>query len=125
MLAALLVVLSLVAPRPAGAADPHVTQANVRQTICQPGYTATVRPPVTFTAPIKAKLVGYGYLSDYQLDHLIPLELGGAPRDLRNLWVEPIAEAHRKDHEENRLHREVCASRMTLRTAQRRIVRYH
>jgi hypothetical protein len=28
-------------------------------------------------------------LSDYELDHLIPLELGGAPAEAANLWPEP------------------------------------
>jgi hypothetical protein len=35
----------------------------------------------------------YGYtdhhLSDFEEDHLIPLELAGAPADIRNLWPEP------------------------------------
>ena len=30
-----------------------------------------------------------GSTSDYQEDHFISLELGGAPRDARNLWPEP------------------------------------
>ena len=31
--------------------------------------------------------------SNYEFDHLIPLSLGGALRDPRNLWFEPIAGA--------------------------------
>jgi hypothetical protein len=36
------------APVP-GEVDAHVTQATIPSTICQPGYTAKVRPPRKFT----------------------------------------------------------------------------
>ena len=63
-----------------------------------------------------------GNLSDYEEDHLIPLELGGAPRDPQNLWPEPRYEAggytaSDKDTVENRLEREVCADDLTLADA--------
>ena len=39
------------------------------------------------------QIAEYGYAdtstADYEEDHLIPLELGGAPRDPNNLWPEP------------------------------------
>jgi len=54
----------------------------------------------------------------YEFDHLIPRELGGAD-DVRNLWPQPIAEARVKDRQENRLHRDVCAGRLSLAAAQR------
>jgi hypothetical protein len=43
-----------------------------------------VRPPTTYTNKLKAQQIAeYGYsdtsLSDYEEDHLIPLELGDAP----------------------------------------------
>jgi hypothetical protein len=66
-----------------------------------------------------------GSPSLYELDHLIPLELGGAPSSVANLWPEPWAGpdgAHAKDAVENRLHAEVCARRQSLAEAQRRIV---
>src|SRR4249920_1594275 len=76
-----------------GATDPRVTQSNIARTICVPGYTKTVRPRVSMTTPIKrTQLVAYGDrgpLSSYELDHLIPLELGGAPASVANLWPEP------------------------------------
>ena len=43
------------APIP-GAIDPHVTQATIQRTICQRGYTATVRPPRQVTDAIKRQL---------------------------------------------------------------------
>jgi len=56
----------------------------------------------------------------YEIDHLVPRELGGAD-DVKNLWPQPwVGEynAHDKDWLENRLHRDVCAGTMTLKTAQ-------
>ena len=77
-----------------GAVNPAVTQANIQQTICERGYTKTIRPPVSYTEPLKRRqLREYGYADQhiwhYEEDHLVPLEVGGAPRDPRNLWPEP------------------------------------
>jgi hypothetical protein len=109
--------------------DPHVTAANIHQTICVSGYTRKVRPPASYTDKLKIQqLAAYGYAdrkpADYEEDHLIPLELGGSPRDPRNLWPEPRYGAYPasvKDGVENRLHTEVCAGSLTLAEAQRRI----
>ena len=112
-----------------GATDPRVTQANIGSTICTRGYTATVRPPVNVTERIKIeRMAAYGLagqpLSAEELDHLIPLELGGAPADLANLWPEPWtgnANAHMKDAVETFLNREVCRGTIQLADAQRMI----
>jgi hypothetical protein len=56
-----------------------------------------------------------------ELDHLISRELGGAD-DVRNLWPQSRSgpwNSKMKDRLENRLHREVCAGRITLEDAQR------
>jgi len=107
------------APIP-GAVDSHVTQATIHDTICEPGYSAKVRPPQKFTDSIKRRLVNRlpGSSQDYELDHLIPLGLGGHPTSANNLWVQAWPEAASKDRDELRLHREVCAGRMTLEQAQ-------
>ena len=63
-------------------------------------------------------------LSEYELDHLIPLELGGAPEDIANLWPQPWngdANAHMKDAVEVFLNREVCRGNLPLAEAQREI----
>jgi hypothetical protein len=61
--------------------------------------------------------------SDYELDHIVPLELGGCADCLTNLWMEPLTSpgAHEKDRVENYLHREVCNDRIPLEQAQKMI----
>jgi hypothetical protein len=107
-----------------GAVDPHVTQTTIRDTICQRGYTAKVRPPRQFTDTIKRRLLNGlpGSPQDYELDHLIPLGLGGHPTSANNLWLQSWPEAAMKDRDELRLHREVCTGRMTLEQAQHEMV---
>ena len=61
--------------------------------------------------------------SHYEYDHLVPLELGGATNDGRNLWPEPGATPNPKDAVEDTLNREVCDGTMTLARAQRLIVK--
>jgi hypothetical protein len=68
----------------------------------------------------------YGYYAGhsaaaYEEDHLVPLELGGAPSDPKNLWPEahsPKPGSYQKDAEENLLHARVCSHRLRLSTAQ-------
>jgi hypothetical protein len=64
-----------------------------------------------------------GSPSDYEEDHLISLELGGAPRDPRNLWPEPITRARAVDVIESRLRRQICAGTLTLAQGQAEISR--
>ncbi len=77
------------APVP-GEVHTHVTQSTIHSTICEHGYTAKVRPPRKFTDAIKRRLVNGlpGSLQDYELDHLIPLGLGGHPTSANNLWLQ-------------------------------------
>jgi hypothetical protein len=109
-----------------GKADSAVTQANIKSTICVRGYTKTVRPPVTYTNKLKRKLMATLHLPgaprDYELDHRIPLEVGGCGRCTANLWMEPLDEARRKDLAENALHAAVCSGTMSLLDAQNMIV---
>lgn len=105
-----------------GVVDPAVTQANIQQTICVVGYTRTVRPPTSYTSPLeRAQMILYGFTDSPDLheeDHLIPLQLGGSPRDPANLWPEPDASPNAKDVYEGRLKRAVCAGTVTLAAAQ-------
>jgi len=117
-----------VLPDPActpGATNPDVTQASIGSTICRAGYTGTIRPAAYTSALKRQQIVAYGYPdtnpADYEEDHLISLELGGAPRDQRNLWPEPGHSPNAKDTVENVLHSRVCAGTLALAEAQRRI----
>jgi hypothetical protein len=107
-----------------GAVDAEVTQDNIQETICVTGYTTRVRPPTGFTNRLKRELMEENKLpgepSDYELDHVIPLELGGCGDCLTNLWMEPLTHpgAHEKDRVENYLHRAVCDGQITLADAQ-------
>jgi hypothetical protein len=110
--------------RTPGVLNPDVTQANIRSTICRSGWTTTIRPPVEYTNPLKARQMRQygdsGSLSDYQEDHLISLELGGNPTDPRNLWPEPYPRAADVDKIENELNSEVCSGQLTLAQAQQK-----
>jgi len=110
--------------RTPGVLNPNVTQANIRSTICRDGWTATIRPPVSYTNALKRRQMRQygetGSMSDYQEDHLISLELGGNPTDPRNLWPEPYPRASDVDQIENELNAEVCSGRLTLAEAQQR-----
>jgi hypothetical protein len=110
--------------RTPGVLNPDVTQADIRSTICRRGWTATVRPPVSYTNALKARQMAEygetGAVSDYQEDHLISLELGGDPTDPRNLWPEPYPRASQVDAIENELNAQVCDGSLSLAEAQQR-----
>ena len=123
--------------RTPGAINPVATQDNLAATVCKPGWAKSVRPPSAYTSALKVvQILEYGYAdrnpSHYQEDHLVPLELGGAPRDKRNLWPEPLTVtladgttigANEKDDLEDALHLQVCAGTVLLADAQLRIAR--
>jgi hypothetical protein len=108
-----------------GSVDPAVSQADIGSTMCRSGYTETVRPPESQTEQFKWNVAEPAYgQSDVsgELDHLVPLELGGS-NDATNLWVEAGPLPNHKDAVENALHREVCDGTLPLRAAQREIAR--
>jgi hypothetical protein len=114
-----------------GAINPAVTQASIGATICRAGWSSSVRPTERVTEPEKlASMRAYGArgaASGFEYDHYVPLELGGAVNDPRNLWPEPDYARpapfylNPKDHLEDALHRLVCNGEMTLARAQRLI----
>jgi len=111
-----------------GVSNPAVTQKNIGSTICVVGYTKTIRPPASYTTALKRKQLASGYnlngdlsTADYEEDHLVPLEIGGHPSAVGNLWPEPrsgIFSAGLKDKLENKLHLFICAGKVTLAVAQ-------
>jgi hypothetical protein len=102
-----------------------VTQSNIQSTICVSGWTDTVRPPTSYTNPLKVQgIADYGYsdtnVADYEEDHLVPLELGGNPTDPGNLWPEPhygSPTSSTKDGVETKLKNAVCNGTVTLSAA--------
>lgn len=110
-----------------GTADPAVTQDNIGLTICVPGYTKTVRPPTSYTNRIKRELLETNYkgreeIDSVQLDHLIPLNVGGHPTSRENLWLQSYSDEHDasyKDRCEVATGRAVCQGRVGLIEAQK------
>jgi hypothetical protein len=93
--------------RPDSTLTPGVVMTTDVAKICKSGYSSTVR---SVNSAEKAQVASAyhfsGASSTVEFDHLISLELGGS-NDLKNLWPEPIADAHIKDALENYLHAEV------------------
>lgn len=109
--------------------NPQLTPGAVLTTdlsrICVPGYTKTVR----HTSGELKHFIYREYHIDprgghYEIDHLIPLEVGGADV-AANLWPESYDtepwNAQVKDRLENYLHAEVCAGSIPIEQAQREI----
>jgi hypothetical protein len=115
-----------------GATDPEVSEANIKDSICKVTHftwTEGHMPPASFLEPIeKEQLKQYGYtdsnLKHYQMDHLIPLSLGGHPTDPKNIWPQVLVtkwSARRKDYLEEKLHDKVCKGEISLKDAQEQI----
>ena len=112
------------------AINTQVNQRNIETTVCLKGWTKTMRPPASFTNGIKhIKFRQYGIaeseLDNFELDHLVPLSIGGATEDPRNLWPQPRFgnwTAADKDTLEKSLHRQVCDGKIPLVEAQRAVM---
>ncbi|WP_254897329.1 hypothetical protein [Amycolatopsis sp. Hca4] len=107
-----------------GAVNPAVRQDTIEDTICRTGWTKTIRPPTSKTTTMKAASARSYDLAPAdkgEYDHLVSLELGGAPDDPRNLWVEPGKIPNPKDAVENKLHAAVCSGLIPLVPAQKAI----
>jgi hypothetical protein len=121
---------------PDRALTPGVVASSDAKEVCAAGYASRVRPRGALWRRLKdgaysrygiergkRSILGSNGMRypAYEVDHLIPLELGGDPVDPRNLWPEPIVSAKDKDVVENELHARVCGAQMTLEAAQRLI----
>jgi len=94
--------------------------------ICTPGYASSAR---NVSVTLKKKVysaydIAYPQAKgEYEVDHLIPLELGG-DNSIANLFpesAEPTPGFHEKDLVENYLHDQACAGAIPLHTAQMQI----
>jgi hypothetical protein len=110
--------------------DPQLTPGAALEVttadMCVPGYPKKVRE---VPDPVKRQVyAAYGIQNHashaYEIDHLIPLELGGS-NALTTLWPQSYQtqpwNAHVKDRLEHALHRLVCSGQLPLDTAQRDI----
>jgi hypothetical protein len=94
--------------------------------ICASGYATAHRMSYADSSRIKWQMmdkIGATNGSSYQLDHIIPLELGGS-NSMSNLALEPIARASIKDQWENYYHNQYCAGKIGLKQAQEEVIRY-
>lgn len=118
-----------------GLPDPRCTPGAVRPgvtltDICAFRYSHQVRPPQSYTEPLKlAQIRAYhlpGQVRDYEEDHLVPLSIGGAPRNPANLWPESRYGPHNaseKDELESWAARMACAARLPLARLQHAMAR--
>ena len=106
-----------------GSIDPIVTQSDIRATICKGGWTDPhLRPPESQTETFKYGVAYPAFATpradESELDHLVPLELGGS-NDATNLWPEVgKPSGNPKDKVENALNAAVCDGRVSLAAAQ-------
>lgn len=106
-----------------GAVFPEAT----RETVCVSGYSASVR---SVPGSLKKKIFAlYGIdpkSGRFEVDHLIPLELGGS-NSVKNLWPQSFTShpynARAKNRLENRLRKMVCSGAITLKKAQEAIAK--
>lgn len=119
-----------VAGQPPILPDPVLTPGDILAAgpddVCVIGYSASVRDvPLELKRQVYAEYgIRHHRRGDYEVDHLISLELGGS-NSIKNLWPESYLtqpwNASVKDQLENELHDEVCAGQIDLPTAQRLI----
>ena len=117
----LLAILTIGPLRP----DPRLTPGVVRQDLTKTEICATKwgRDHRAVTDSMRQEVMRrYGLPWSkhhlYEIDHLIPRDLGGAD-DVRNLWPQLLWDAkHVKDPLEVRLNNQVCAGELSLKTAQ-------
>jgi hypothetical protein len=108
----------------------RVAQETIKDTICKSGWAKDVRgKSSSWQQTKKRKLLqreGYHWLGAgalFQLDHIVPIELGGAVEDDSNVVLQPIREATCKDGVEHCLSAKVCKGEVLLAEAQKAIAR--
>ena len=110
---------------PDPACSPGAVLTTDVRTICKVGYTKTVR---NVSVTTKKKVfqeysIPWSAHSNYEVDHIISLELGGS-NDISNLFPESYLiknGARVKDVFENYLHKQVCNGSTTITEAQSEI----
>jgi hypothetical protein len=91
--------------------------------ICTPGYSKKVRnvPQAVKEQAYKLYNITSREPGEYEVDHLISLELGGS-NSIKNLWPESFRtepwNARVKDKLENKLHEMICSDKIDIHPAQ-------
>lgn len=119
-----LVMMAASSAASAQALNPDVTAETIGETVCVRGYTRTVRPGSAWLRRLKISLLAaMGEPAEaahrYQLDHMMPLVLGGAAREVENYRLQPWGEAQYKDRLERKLGCLVCSGKVPLAEARR------
>jgi hypothetical protein len=109
-----------------GAVNETISLDDYKRLCHETGWTKLYRPPPGFTNALKRlQMKQYGYADrdprEFEMDHLLPLCLSGAPQDPHNLWPQPRAgewSAEKKEQLEIVLCRAVCRGDVDLKEAQ-------
>ena len=121
--------LALPQDKPSHLPDPKLTPgetvAVTREELCRAGRTAL---DDDVSIKMKSRVFDlYGIKPDtpvsYNVDHLIPTDLGGA-NSIKNLWPQPLSGEWGyidKNKLERRLHKMVCSGELDLKKAQEEI----
>lgn len=97
-----------------------------KEDICVSGYSKKVRdvPQAVKEQAYKEYGITQREPGEYEIDHLISLELGGS-NSIKNLWPESYRteswNARTKDQLENKLHEMICSGQIDIKTAQHEI----
>ncbi len=108
-----------------GLANRKVTQGNINKTICNARWLKAQQPSAGYLDKEKNRQLARVTFANtdpkaFEEDHRIPIELGGHPRDAKNLWPQSTTiewNAAAKNKLETYVHGEVCAKRMKLADA--------
>ena len=108
---------------PNASLTPGDVLAVTKTDVCQSGYSKLVRnvPQAVKDQAYKNYGITHHAAGEYEVDHLISLELGGS-NSIKNLWPQSYLtqpwNAHVKDKLENELHRQMCNGTISMATAQ-------
>lgn len=105
--------------------DPVLTPGAIASTdqaeVCAFGYAKSHRQTPNALKDAVARAYGLTSRRDVEMDHRIPLCLGGADT-AANLWPQPLPEARAKDVLERETCKAVCNGSMSLSDAQKRFM---